>query len=123
MLKSWISLMPLVKSAMELPLGFLHLNTPPQDWDYRWGLIISEAQAQKNGLPVNPAVKTLPKRKLFRFFFKVMGADFSFPMKMALEQLAKLGLTPTGDAYSTIFLYGNMNQSPSRCGVISIPID
>ena len=44
-------------------------------------------------------------------------------MYPALEQLAKLGLTPTGDAFSTIFLYGNMNQSPTRCGMISIPID
>ena len=123
-LKSWTSLMPLVKSAMELPLCCLDPDTPPETWDYRWGLMISGTQARKIGLPVNQAVKTLPKRKLFRFFFKGMEeAGFSFPVDLALEQLAKLGLTPTADAYSIIFLYGNMNQSPSRCGVISIPID
>lgn len=122
-LKSWISLMPLVKSAMELPQCCLSPDTPPQAWDYHWGLIISKAQAQEIGLPVNPAVKTLPRRRLFQFYFKGMDAEFSFPVKLALEQLNKLGLTPTADAYSTVFLYGNMNQSPSRCGVISIPID
>lgn len=122
-LKDWISQMPLVKSAIEIPLCCL--STQTENRDYRWGLMVSASQAQIIGLPVNQAVRVLPGRQLFQFFFK--GMEMEQPprisLKPALERLNKLGLTPTGDAYSTIFLYGNMNQTPSRCGMISIPVD
>lgn len=120
-LKDWISQMPLVKSAVEIPLCCL--STQTENRDYRWGMMVSGSFARKSGLPVNQAVKTLPGRKQFQFFFRGMEECPKLPLLPALEQLNKLGLTPTADAYSTIYLYGNLNQTPSRCGVISIPVD
>lgn len=123
LLKDWIGRMPLVKSAMEIPLSCLRPEAPPEN--YRWGLMVSGEHARRTGLPVNQAVKRLPERKLFQFFFRGMEMEASprLPLKQALEQLEELGLTATGDVYGTIFLYGNMKQNPRRCGVISIPID
>ena len=86
-------------------------------------MAVSRNYAEETGLPVNGAVKCLPRRKLFRFFFNGATAPSSdFPLESAARQMTALGLTPKGSCYITVFMSANIKNSVQRCGVISIPI-
>ena len=125
-LRDWTAEMPMVKSCLEIPVPQPGLHSLPDDSHLRWGMVVKRSYAEENHLPVNGAVKKLPKRKLFQFFFNGTEGtnDGVMPVDDALRQLERLGLSPVpgGNAYITLFMYANLKSAPQRCGVISIPI-
>lgn len=121
LLKYWIAQMPMVKSCMEIPDPGRDGAFCPETDRYFWGMSIPRAYAEEVGLPVNGAVKLLPRRKLFQFCFNG-GTSGAFPYQAAVRQLKALGLSPSGNSYVTMYMYANMKTTPERCGVISIPI-
>lgn len=124
-LKDWIGEMPMVKSCMELIPPFDHGPFRPETHRFRWGMSVKRSYAEENHLPVNDAVKYLPRRKLFKFFFNNPGEAGSsqLPLEAAMEQLNTLGLKARGKAYITLLMYANIKNDTQRCGVISVPID
>ena len=125
-LRDWTAEMPMVKSCIEVPVPQPGMPSLPDESRLRWGMVVKRSYAEENHLPVNGAVKNLPKRKLFQFFFN--GTERTnhgvMPVDDALRQLECLGLAPVpgGNAYITLFMYANLKSAPQRCGVISIPI-
>lgn len=129
-LKLWMHWMPVVKSCLEmprLPSDLLHCS--PDKQEYFWGLLIPQSLAQKYGLPINGAVRTIPRRKWFLFDFAVSTpasntAHFLFPMRALQEQLARLGLTPSGNIYKVILFHAHINGPELlHCGCFMVPIE
>lgn len=125
-LRDWTAEMPMVKSCIEVPVPQPGMPSLPDESRLRWGMVVKRSYAEENHLPVNGAVKNLPKQKLFQFFFNgTEGTNHGvMPVDDALRQLERLGLAPVpgGNAYITLFMYANLKSAPQRCGVISIPI-
>lgn len=123
-LRDWTAEMPMVKSCMEIPISGIPFL--PEESLFRWGLVVKRSYAEENHLPLNGAIKLLPKRKLFQFFFNGNEgtSNGAMPLDDAIRQLERLGLTPAPaeNAYITLFMYANLKTTPQRCGVISIPI-
>lgn len=86
---------------------------------------VKRSYAEENHLPVNDAVKYLPRRKLFKFFFNNPGEAgcSQLPLEAAMKQLNTLGLKARGKAYITLLMYANIKNDTQRCGVTSVPID
>lgn len=123
-LKDWISRMPMVKSAMEIPRSQLGKPFRPDDSRFCWGMVVKKSDAEEMGLPVNGAVKSLPRRKLFRFFFNDTREPdgTGIPLDAAWEKMRELNLSPAGNAYMTAYMCAGIQERPQRCGTISIPI-
>ena len=124
-LKFWIAEMPMVKSCMEIAAPSEQELLRPEIHNFFWGMSIPVSYAETNHLPVNGAVKRLPKRKLFQFCFNGLGPGYhrGLPYAAAVEQMKTLGLRPSGNIYVTIFMYANIKNETERCGYFSIPID
>lgn len=120
LLRYWIAQMPMVKSCMEITCPSPDGVFRPETDSFFWGMTVLRSYAEEAGLPVNGAVKPLPRRRLFRFHF--VGGEEGFPYEAAVRQLKALGLTPSGNAHVTMFMSANMKNATQRCGVISIPI-
>ena len=128
-LNDWVSWMPMVKSCMEAR-KWKEENERLRfsEWDYSWGLLVSQAFAAKHQIPVTDVVSRLPARKMFLYNFiaskinsqQELHTDSSH---LALNKMRQLGLTPTGNLYKVIFMYTHTNSSPEQYGMIAIPID
>lgn len=121
-LKEWIAHMPMVKSCMELSEPWQNQPFRPDTHRFRWGMVVDRQVAQQMDLPVNAAVKQLPKRKLFQYFFND-SKDVGIPLEAACRKIGELGLTPRGNAYMTVFMKANIRNQPQRFGALSIPIE
>lgn len=123
-LKDWIGQMPMVKSCMEIPVSQLSKPFRPDEFRFHWGMVVKRRDAEEMGLPVNGAVKCLPRRKLFQFFFNgTEEPDGSgIPLDAAWEKMRELNLSPAGNAYMTAFMCAGIQERPQRCGTLSIPI-
>ena len=126
LLRDWTAEMPMVKSCIEVSVPQPGMPSPPHGSYLRWGMVVNRSYAERNHLPVNGAVKILPRRKLFQFCFNGLEGrnDGVMPVDDALRQLERLGLAPIPgeNAYITLFMYANLKSAPQRCGMISIPI-
>ena len=124
-LKFWIAEMPMVKSCMEIAAPSDSELLHPEIENFFWGMSVPVSYAETYHLPVNGAVKRLPKRKLFQFYFNGIqeGYQRGLPYAAAVQQMQTLGLKPTGDIYVTLLMYANIKNTTERCGYFSIPID
>lgn len=130
LLNAWMKWMPIVKFCAEIPRCFNNtLDRVQADQEHFWGLMISQLLAQRHGLPINGAVRTIPHRKWFFFDFALpIPPDETlhplFPINTMLEQLASLGLTPSGTIYEVLLLHTHINKlQPMHCGYFMVPID
>lgn len=122
-LNQWVSWMPVVKSAMQI--------CDPQNpqTDSYWGLLISEANAVKYGLPLGDVVQRVPACKAL--IYSYAGPDFDGqtdanhdPHHPAYRQAARLGLRPTGAVYKVVLMYARMHQSPrQQYGLYIVPLE
>lgn len=120
-LRDWVSWMPMVKSCKEIrTLG---------SSDYSWGLIVAADFARKQGIPLNGAVRHLPRRKVLFCDFRgdvcrvreevrVFGDDY------VRETMDRLGLKPAGSMYKVMLMYGRIDREEfCEYGFFAVPVE
>lgn len=126
-LNDWVNWMPMVKSSMEIRYD---KNDIGENRDYSWGLIVRKDFADRYHIPLNGAVKLLPKRKVFVYSFShsySLNREkelHSNPRHPVWQKMQEMGLEPTGDIYKIIFMYTHVNEFPSgQYGVFLAPAE
>lgn len=120
-LSSWLDLMPMVKSGMQLPCPEGGLS-PLQE--YAWGLLVPASIAKAFDLPINDAVIRLPPRKTFFYHFSGKDQSELDPQLCGVyKKMSQLGLTPAGDIYMTMHMYTRINSDSLRYGYYAAPLE
>ena len=123
-LSSWLELMPMVKSGMQLPCPEGSLS-PLQE--YAWGLLVPASIAKAFDLPVNDAVLRLPPRKTFFFHFSGKSWTQLNPPNLlqssVYKKMSQLGLAPAGDIYMAMHMYTRINSDSLRYGYYAAPLE
>ncbi len=117
-LSSWMSCIPLVKSAMK---------TGP-DGKVVWGFLADEHIMQRMDLPLNDVVETIPPQRIFyyKFHSELPPTDSEYagnPDHPAFSVLRALGLACAGSYYRATLLPGNWEKNLNyQYGYYAIPL-
>lgn len=124
-LNQWVSWMPVVKSSLQIR------NTPPAQGrrDSGWGLLVSEAQMARYGIPANEVVQRIPACKALVYSFA--GRDFDGDTEAdrdldhpVYKLAAQMGLRLSGVMYKVILMYARMEQVPrQQYGLYIVPLE
>lgn len=121
-LKDWVAWMPMVKSCRVL--------RSLDSRDYSWGLIVSAAFAEKQGIPINGVVERLPRRKMLfcdfrgRLQRKKEEEEIMPPERYMRETLHRLGLKAAGSVFQVLLMYSQIDKEEFwQYGFFAVPVE
>ena len=118
LLKSWMSYIPIVKSAMQVT----------RNGKITWGLIVEERQLNKLHLPVNDVVERIPPQKIFYYKFREQLIPTAqeypdAPAHPAFQTLQRLNLRSCDTYYRTTLMPADWKQDLQyQYGYYAVPI-
>lgn len=119
-LKDWVSWMPMVKSCKQI--------RSLEKEDYSWGLIVPAELARKHGIPLNDAVRYLPRCKVlicdFRDIVRRSEEEERLPNRYVRETMRRLGLEAAGSIFKVLLMYSQIDQEEFwQYGFFAVPIE
>lgn len=124
-LNQWVSWMPVVKSSLQIQCNF----SGQEKMDSSWGLLASEAQIARYGIPTNDVVQRIPACKALIYSFAGKEYDDDTEADRArnhpvYQRAAQLGLHPAGTVYKVMLMYAQMEGRPRlQYGMYILPLD
>ena len=124
LIQAWFAWMPMVKSSMLVSVS----DDPDAVYKCQWGLAVTQAHAERYGLPANEAVQVVRGGRAFVWNFADVGPNdqinrIAMGDHPLFEQMRVLGLRAAGPMISKL----EMKLKPSddckwSCGSVIVPL-